>query len=194
MPTTRSPRSPSTTSLADPDGLTERTANLLGALALALTDRTNDAIDAVAGHSGADAAALSALHHFLDGPSIDRLRQVLGLTSSGTVRLVDRMEQDGYVRREPGADGRSTAVRLTPAGQRTARQVSKARTRVLTDALDALPPADRDRLADLISPMLAAMVRGPGATRWLCRLCHIQACGRSEGRCPAANEAAARYG
>ncbi len=92
------------------------------------------------------------------------------------------------VRYEPGRKA------VTPAGQRTARQVSKARTRVLTDAVDALPPADRDRLADLISPMLAAMVRGPGATRWLCRLCHIQACGRSEGRCPAANEAAARYG
>ncbi len=172
----------------------ERTANLLGALALSLTDRTVEAIAAAGGRSGAGAAALSALHHFLDGPSIDRLRQVLGLTSSGTVRLVDRLEQDGYVRRESGADGRATLVRLTPAGERAARAVTDARTRVLADALAALSPGDRGRLADLISPVLAGLVRGPGATRWLCRLCDLGACGRAEGRCPVANEAAARYG
>jgi DNA-binding MarR family transcriptional regulator len=176
------------------EGGGERTANLLGALALSLSDRTVDAITAAGGRSGAGAAALSALHHFLDTPSIDRLRQVLGLTSSGTVRLVDRLVEDGYVRREAGVDGRTTLVRLTPAGEQAARAVTQARARVLADALAVLSPEDRDRLADLISPVLAGLVRGPGATRWLCRLCDLGACGRSEGRCPVANEAAARYG
>jgi DNA-binding MarR family transcriptional regulator len=174
-------------------GDAERTGNLLGALALALTDRTSDAIAAAAGLSGTGATTLSALHHFLDGPSVDRLRQVLGLTSSGTVRLVDRLEQEGYVRRVAGSDGRTTLVRLTPAGRRAARRVSAARARVLADAIAVLGPDDRDRLDELISRMLAGMVRGPGATRWLCRLCHVRACGRAEGRCPVANEAAARY-
>ena len=55
------------------------------------------------------APALSALLHFLDRRTVDLLRQVLGLTSSGTVRLVDRMAESGYVRRGPDrrAPGRS---------------------------------------------------------------------------------------
>ena len=63
------------------------------------------------------AAALSALLHFLDRRTVDLLRQVLGLTSSGTVRLVDRMAESGYVRRGPGPDGRSTSISLTGAGR-----------------------------------------------------------------------------
>lgn len=175
-------------------GPDERAANLLGALALALTDRSTDAVAAAAGHSETGAAALSALHQFLDDPSIDLLRQVLGLTSSGTVRLVDRLERDGYVRRTAGTDARSTLVRLTPAGRRVARNVEAARVGVLAEAVGVLPAADQARLAELISPVLAGLVRRPGATGWLCRLCHLQACGRAEGRCPVANEAADRYG
>jgi len=64
-------------------------ANVLGALALIVTDRTADAIAAAAGQPVTDAAALSALHHILDRPTVDRLAQVLGLTHSGAVRLVD---------------------------------------------------------------------------------------------------------
>ena len=69
-----------------------RAGNVLGALALGLTDRMTTG-------SASDAAALSALHHFLRDPSIDLVRQVLGLTHSGTVRLVDRLAADGLVRR-----------------------------------------------------------------------------------------------
>ena len=75
-----------------------------------LRDRLSEAVAAPAWHSQSAAAALSALSHFLDGPSIDVLRQVLGLTSSGTVRLVDRLEAEGSVTRRPGVDGRSVPV------------------------------------------------------------------------------------
>jgi DNA-binding MarR family transcriptional regulator len=170
-----------------------RTANLLGAMALAIADRTADAVADAAGHSESAAAALSALYHFLDGPSIDRLRQVLGLTSSGTVRLVDRLEEDGYVNRRPGVDGRSTAVALTVLGHRAAARVVAARTHVLDDALQVLSPAERETLDQLISRVLVGLMRGPGATRWICRLCDTGACGREAGGCPVANEAHARY-
>jgi MarR family transcriptional repressor of emrRAB len=36
-------------------------------------------------------AALVALHEFLCGASIDQLRQVVGLTPSGAVRLIDKL-------------------------------------------------------------------------------------------------------
>jgi DNA-binding MarR family transcriptional regulator len=142
-----------------------RDANVLGALSLVVADRTSDAIAAAAGQSATAAAALSALHHFLDRPTIDRLRQVLGLTPSGTVRLVDRLVEAGYVTRGPGGDGRSRSVTLTAEGA---------------------------TLEALLGRVLAAFVRGPGATRWICRLCDTGACGRAEGLCPAARASAAR--
>src|ERR1700743_1477195 len=88
-------------------------ANLVGALALAVSDRTGAAMAEAAGVSETAATALSALHHFLERPSVDQLRRVLGLTSSGTVRLVDSLAKAGYVRRRPGPDARSTDITLT---------------------------------------------------------------------------------
>jgi DNA-binding MarR family transcriptional regulator len=176
--------------LRDPD-LTRR-GNSFGALALVVADRLTDAAVAAGGQSPSTAAALSALRHFLDRPTIDRLRQVLGLTSSGAVRLVDRLETAGYVTRGPGPDARSVTVALTPAGHRVADRVTAARHAVLENALSVLTPADRADLERITTTMFAAFVRGPGATRWICRLCDTTACDRGGGRCPAANVAASR--
>lgn len=167
-------------------------ANALGALAQVISDRTADAVAAAAGQSVTGAAALSALYHFLDRPTVDLLRQVLGLTPSGTVRLVDRLAEAGYVTREPGGDGRSRTVRLTADGRRAAERVAQARATVLADTLAVLSPAERASLAAIVGRLFTGLVRGPGATRWICRLCDTAACGREEGHCPAANAAAAK--
>jgi DNA-binding MarR family transcriptional regulator len=171
----------------------DRAGNLLGALALVIEDRTADAVDEAAGSSASAAAALSALLHFLDGPSVDLLRQVLGLTSSGTVRLVDRLEEAGYVRRGPGRDGRSTSVTLTAGGRRTAQRVCAARAAVLDDSLGVLSAAERQEFGALMAKVLAGLIRGPGAVRWLCRMCDTTACGREEGHCPVANAVRDRW-
>jgi DNA-binding MarR family transcriptional regulator len=139
------------------------------------------------------AVALSALLHFLDRPSVDLLRQVLGLTSSGTVRLLDRLEEAGYVRREPGADGRSVSISLTEAGRAAAQQVAGARAAVLDGALDALSPDEREIFDQLAGKVLTGLIRGPGATRWICRLCDTGACRRPAEGCPVGNAARERY-
>ncbi len=166
---------------------------MLGALAQVISDQTGDAVSAAAGRSESAAAALSALLHFLSRPTIDLLRQVLGLTSSGTVRLVDRLEESGYARRVAGADGRSTAVVLTDAGVRAAEQVSAARTAVLLRTLSVLSPEERATFDDLVGKMLVGLMRGPGATRWVCRLCDVGLCRGSPGGCPVGNAARERY-
>jgi DNA-binding MarR family transcriptional regulator len=171
----------------------DRAANLLGALGLVVADRMTDALEQTSGQSLTTATALSALQDFLDEPSVDLLRQVLGLTSSGTVRLVDRLVDAGSVRRGTGPDGRTTAVRLTPAGRRAAARVAAARGRVLEEALAALPAGERARFERSLGTVLVGLMRGPGATRWICRLCDTGACGRPEGRCPVAAEATRRY-
>ncbi len=170
------------------------TANLLGALALALSDRTADVVSGAGGSVITDAVALSALHHFLDRTSIDVLAQVLGLTHSGAVRLVDRLAVAGLVTRAPGTDNRTTAVLLTLAGRGRARAVTKARAGVLEDALAVLSSQERHILDRLIGVVLAGLIREPGATRWVCRLCDTDACARPAGRCPVAQEARRRYG
>jgi DNA-binding MarR family transcriptional regulator len=168
-------------------------ANLLGALALALADRLHEAVTEAAGLSESDAVALSALHHFLDSPRVDLLAQVLGLTSSGTVRLIDRLENAGLARRVTGADGRVTSVALTASGRRRAQAVAQARMELVEQALVALTPQERRQFGELAGKILAGLIRPPGATRWTCRLCHLVACGRPEGRCPVYEAAKVRY-
>ena len=170
-------------------GTVDRTGNLFGALSLVIADRMSDAV----GSSDSAAVALSALLHFLDKPSVDLLRRVLGLTSSGTVRLLDRLEEAGHVERGPGSDGRSTSVSLTASGRRAARRVSAARAGVLDASLAVLSPAERRTLEDLMSKVLIGLIRKPGAVRWSCRLCDTHVCGRDAGECPVANAALARY-
>ena len=160
--------------------------NVLGALALVIVDRTMDAIEDSSGRSPTSAAALSALHQFSGTPSIDLLRQVLGLTSSGTVRLVDRLEDAGYVIRRAGTDGRLTMIQLTASGRRAAARVSRARAAVLRDALSVLSADERRALDAIVSRLLVGLMPGPGAVRWMCRLCDVTACGRDRGQCPVA--------
>jgi DNA-binding MarR family transcriptional regulator len=164
--------------------LSGHTANLLGALALSVTDRTFDVAAAEPGLANTDAIALSALRNFLDRPTIDLLRRVLGLTSSGAVRLVNRLERAGLVERGDAEDGRATSVVLTAEGRRVAKRVSAARTAMLEHALSGLSAAELRAFEATVSRTLVGLMRGSGATRWMCRFCDMEACGWAEGRCP----------
>src|SRR6187399_1510689 len=75
-----------------------RLENVLGSVAVAITGAVQAAVDEAAGHTAAGPAALTALR-IHRGCSVDHLAGVLGLTHSGTVRLVDRLEDDGLLRR-----------------------------------------------------------------------------------------------
>jgi len=158
-----------------------------------VADQIADATSAAAGRAESAPAALAALLHFLDRPTVDRLRQVLGLTSSGTVRLLDRLAESGYVQRAEGADGRSTAVVLTQAGRAAAEQVCRARAEVLERAMATLSAAERAEFDVLTGKMLVGMIRAPGAVRWICRLCDTGVCRGSPGGCPVGNAARERY-
>ena len=178
--------------MAEHAGL-DRSANVFGALALVVADQIADATAEAAGRADSASAALAALLHFLDRPSVDLLRQVLGLTSSGTVRLLDRLAAAGYIERQEGTDRRSTAVVLTAAGRTVAEEVCRARADVLDRATAALSPTERCDLDRLVGKMLVGMMRGPGAVRWICRLCDTGICRGAPGGCPVGNAARERY-
>jgi DNA-binding MarR family transcriptional regulator len=169
--------------------------NVLGALATAIDDSTTAAIEDATGLTGAAPAALIALHDLLAGRSVDDLRRAVDLTHSGAVRRVDRLVADGLATRRPGADARSLAVVLTARGRKLARAALDARAAVLHEALGGLDHQERRQLTRLAGQMVTTIVHGRLAERraghdpaggWLCRQCDPVACGRSDGRCPAA--------
>lgn len=168
-----------------------RVENLLGALALAVVDRVDDAIGAVGGGT-TDAVAMSALAQLLDGGSVDRLAGALGLTSSGAVRLVDRLVAAGWVERgRSEQDRRASVLRLTAPGRRSAHRVIAARTAALREVTGVLTPAERSALDALLAKLVRGVVvqrleQGRGSAGILCRLCDTVACGRPVGTCPAA--------
>lgn len=169
------------------------TANLLGALALAIGDQTSQATFSTSGQAGSSAAALSALQHILDSPSLEQLRQVLGLTPSGAVKLVDRMAGAGLVTRGPGADGRTRSITLTPHGRRAAEHITAARTGYLDQVLAGLTEGETQALHTLLGKVMAGIVEHKEGGAWICRLCDLDACGRTTGQCPTANAAALKY-
>ena len=177
-----------------------RLANLVGACALGVADRIEAAASTAAGRGGQAPAALVALHEFAGGGTIEDLRRVLGLTHSAAVRMVDSLVADGHVIRRPRAgDARSVAVMLTASGAATARRILRARAEVVEGTLGGLTQAERRSLTalaerlteDLAEFRLEERRQGrPPAGGWLCRLCDFEACGRPDGRCPAATRAA----
>jgi DNA-binding MarR family transcriptional regulator len=161
-----------------------REANLLGAVSLAVSDRVRAATEGAAGQGGSAPAALVSLAGYLEGGPIDSLRGPLGLTHSAAVRVVDRLVAAGLVTRREGADRRSVAVALTPAGREAAERAAQARAEAVEDALAALDPAERAQLARLHEKVLATLTDGRAAAGHICRLCDADACGHYEGRCP----------
>src|SRR5688500_3086585 len=92
-----------------------RTANLVGALALALSDGLGDVLARSSGLRVPDAAVLNVVGQF-PGGTIESVRAVLAITHGGVVRIVDRLAAAGLIERRPGPDARSLALHLTAAG------------------------------------------------------------------------------
>jgi MarR family transcriptional regulator, lower aerobic nicotinate degradation pathway regulator len=85
------------------------------------------------------------------GRSQRELGEVLGIDPSAVVALVDDLERDGLVRRDPHPDDRRTRlVVATEAGRaRLAQTLALART-VDEDLLSELTPAERDTVLRLL--------------------------------------------
>jgi DNA-binding MarR family transcriptional regulator len=158
--------------------------NVLGALGLVLADRLAEASERAGGPSAA--AALVTLYGTRAGVKIDGLARVVGLSHSGAVRLVDRLAAEELIERRRGADQRSAALYLTPAGRRAARRVLAERRAATHSVLSLLTDDQQVLIADLAETVLRELAEDPAAEAQLCRLCDLEACGRSRGDCPVA--------
>jgi len=160
--------------------MSARTANLLAAHALVVADRMREA----AGMELSSAAVLSALETFADGASIDELRRILGLSHSGGVRIVKRLEGRRLIVREPDpADGRAVRLHLTPAGRDEALRLLAARQAAVAPLLAALDEDETAGFERLLERLLTSVTGSGAEANRICRLCDPVVCGHPD-RCP----------
>lgn len=153
-----------------------RLENLLATQALAVVDRMSP--DA----PSEPAALVTLLAH--PGRGVGWLADVLGLTDSGGTRLVERLVADGLLHRRAGADARSRVLRLTPRGERRARQVLAEREREVARVLSPLTPAERQTLERLLAKVVAALADNRPEALRTCRMCDRDACAAGARQCP----------
>jgi DNA-binding MarR family transcriptional regulator len=81
-----------------------------------------------------------------------------GVAAASMTRIVNSLEEHGYVRRTSDpADGRAQVVTPTEAGERLVREGTAARIDAVRRRLEALSEADRSVIADAL-PALARFV------------------------------------
>jgi DNA-binding MarR family transcriptional regulator len=120
-----------------------------------------------------DLAALTLIASH-EGCSADWLWSRIGLTQSGTVRLIDRLERGGYVVR--AHQGRVLELSLTAAGQALLEEWNAARDRAGREVFDGLKPSERRKLNDLLSTALRRTARARSDADSTCRLCNWLVC------------------
>lgn len=117
-------------------------------------------------HSGMSHALAAALVTiWRDGPMTpSRLAAVEQVTPPTVTKMVDRLQERGFVERVADAtDRRVCRVAVTDAGRAEVEAIRARRTEWLTEQLRALPAADVARLSD-VAEVLEHLVR-PAAER-----------------------------
>jgi MarR family transcriptional regulator, negative regulator of the multidrug operon emrRAB len=157
----------------------DRTANLLGALGLALYDEMTSAMSnatvGVDGSSPVDLAALNAIGQ-QQGSSVSFVAIVTGLTHAGAVRVVDRLVAQGLVERGSGPDLRTVALRLTASGRKAWGQQRRARGRHLEGLVAKLDPKERASIDAALETLLTHLTGDAHHAEHLCRLCDEASC------------------
>ena len=144
-----------------------RTANLLGALAGHVDHLLMRQLRQHPNQTDSSAAALNALG-FYEGCSNSRLSQALHLSHTATVRLVDKLEQEGLVESRGGQDKRSVALFLTERGRGRAREILTARCQALEGVLFALSAQEQETLSGLLEKLLSNQVKAAGDDEYIC--------------------------
>jgi DNA-binding MarR family transcriptional regulator len=165
-------------------------ANRLGALALKISDGILDSFSKLADPGSTDAAGLIVIHTYFPPITVGRLAGILQLSHSGTVRLVDRLEQRHLLERSQGKDARSVTLKLTPPGLEQVQHILCLRQKQLLRLLGHLEDREVEELGRLISKLLASEAVTVEQAYRTCRYCDGAICTASG--CPV--EQSARHG
>ncbi|UIX30772.1 MarR family winged helix-turn-helix transcriptional regulator [Streptomyces sp. GQFP] len=159
-----------------------RTANLLGAASLALSDVIVSGATGAAGTSSSGAAALVVLSTD-SGLSVTELGRRVGLSQSAAARMVEGLDKQGLVRREATWRG-WVRLQLTDRGVQAAHGLLASRGDVLRQVLQHLDDHEQEQLGQLMSKLLTGLYGRPGDAERICRLCDRNVCVRDGAACP----------
>lgn len=101
---------------------------------------------------------------YYGGPlNLTAIAKQLGVDRSNASRPADRLAAAGLVRRmEDESDRRSTTLALTPEGRRLVDSIMERRREIFDRFLDRLGSDDRERLAESVTALIAAVREDPG--------------------------------
>lgn len=151
--------------------MTQRPANLLGALAQMVADEVRD----LPGATLTARAALLAISKY-PGASIDAVRASLGLSHPATVRVVAGLLDAELITKDTGVDRRSVALNLTALGLKAVEQALSQRQAVLERLLKRLSAAEQQQFEQLAIKILWHETRDATHALQLCRLCDEADC------------------
>lgn len=101
---------------------------------------------------------------YYGGPvNLTAIANQLGVDRSNASRPADRLAAAGLVRRmEDAADRRSTTLALTAKGRRLVDSIMERRREIFDRLLDRLDSDDRERVAESVTALIAAVKEDPG--------------------------------
>jgi MarR family transcriptional regulator, negative regulator of the multidrug operon emrRAB len=158
-----------------------RTTNLLGALITGLHDHLSKRIEDEFSFAGETPAALVTIG-YNEGRTVDFLSKALELSHSGTVRLVEKLEQSGLVRKGSGADKRTVTLHVTEQGRRKMQSITRTRRHCIDELLGVLSAKERKQFTGMVERMLQFMTHGEDSAEAICKLCEVDVC--PQNRCP----------
>lgn len=158
-----------------------RTANILGALSLAISDKLLTQLKEHSRQNDTSAAALNVIG-CAEGISNGQLGTALGITHSATVRLLDKLVESQLVEVRTGTDKRAVAIFLTGTGRERVAEVLESRSLILGSIVDRLNCDQRNQLNAIAETLLEQFTEGPVHSMHICRLCDAVSC--PTDRCP----------
>ncbi len=149
--------------------------NLLGALSRAVQDTLYEQSPTHQELGDSAVGALVTIHAW-QGLSIAHLAEILHLTHPGTVRLVDKLVQRGWVEKRGSPDGRTVALHLSTAGERVRQTMNERRQALMANLLTALTEEEQLTLHRLVGKLLTDLPRTPRDAYAICRECSLESC------------------
>lgn len=161
----------------------ERTANILGALAVALSGRITSETSAISGVSPSAVSALIQIH-FYPGICIEQIRSQIWVSHSATVRVIDSLEDAGFVerRRVNEQDGRVMSLFMTDRGASVVTDVLNRRNSITRAMVASFPPHEQPLLGRVVCGLISSLVQPGPEQEYVCRFCDLSAC--PQDRCP----------
>jgi DNA-binding MarR family transcriptional regulator len=118
-------------------------------------NRIQDRLEGAVAETGLSLAKLNALRHLVEAKepmALGQLAEKIACVKSNVTQLVDRLENDGLVKRVPDPDDRrSVLAAVTEEGRERYRAASTALANAEQQLLREIEPAARERVNEVVT-------------------------------------------